>query len=84
MTTKKSRSRRNPELVGEESSALPGKKTSRTNPGNAVSESANHAPSDDEIALKAYALWEDRGRPMGSPDEDWFRAKNELTMKATA
>ena len=68
-----------PELVTEGASiALPRKKSIR-NPGNGVS-----APSNEEIARKAYALWEDRGRPLGSPDEDWYRAKDELALKATA
>lgn len=26
----------------------------------------------------AYQLWEARGYPAGSPDEDWFRAEQEL------
>jgi len=38
----------------------------------------NQAPSDEAIARKAYALWENRGRPFGSPDEDWYRAMHEL------
>jgi hypothetical protein len=32
----------------------------------------------DEIARLAYLLWERRGRPVGSPDIDWFRAEHEL------
>jgi len=32
----------------------------------------------EEIALRAYSLWEKRGSPIGSPDEDWFRAEQEL------
>ncbi len=32
----------------------------------------------EEIEQIAYKLWEDRGRPTGSPDEDWFRAQEEL------
>lgn len=28
----------------------------------------------DDVALRAHGLWEERGRPEGSPDEDWFRA----------
>ncbi|MEO8098546.1 MAG: DUF2934 domain-containing protein [Acidobacteriota bacterium] len=36
-------------------------------------------PADrNEIATKAYYLWEDRGRPHGSPEADWFRAQTEL------
>ena len=34
--------------------------------------------SDEEIARLAYDLWERRGRPMGSPDEDWHQAKEQL------
>jgi hypothetical protein len=33
---------------------------------------------EEEIARKAYALWEERGRPFGSAEEDWFRAKEQL------
>ena len=36
-------------------------------------------PSHDEIELRAYQFWEGRGRPWGSPEEDWFRAENELS-----
>lgn len=32
----------------------------------------------DEIERWAYQLWEERGRPFGSPDIDWFRAQEEL------
>jgi Protein of unknown function (DUF2934) len=34
--------------------------------------------SEEEIALKAYALWEERGRPIGSADEDWRNARTQL------
>ena len=30
------------------------------------------------IAQLAYAYWEARGRPWGSPEEDWFRAEHEI------
>ena len=30
------------------------------------------------IAQRAYQLWEERGCPYGCPEEDWFRAENEL------
>lgn len=36
------------------------------------------APTQEEIALKAYLLWEERGRPFGSAEEDWFRAREQL------
>ena len=27
------------------------------------------------VAKLAYQLWEERGRPFGSPEVDWFRAE---------
>ena len=30
---------------------------------------------DETIAILAYQLWLERGRPVGSPEEDWFRAE---------
>ena len=39
-----------------------------------TSEPDNH----DEIAALAYGFWLERGTPIGSPEEDWFRAEEEL------
>ncbi|HEY1495278.1 MAG TPA: DUF2934 domain-containing protein [Candidatus Solibacter sp.] len=35
-----------------------------------------------EIAARAHQLWVDRGCPEGSPDEDWFRATEELRSRS--
>ena len=35
------------------------------------------APSHDEIARRAYELFEERGREPGHEWEDWFRAERE-------
>ena len=32
----------------------------------------------EQIEMRAYRLWEQRGGPTGSPDDDWFRAEEEL------
>jgi hypothetical protein len=40
-------------------------------------------PSHDRIERRAYQLWEERGRPPGSPDEDWFKAEMELSSSTT-
>jgi hypothetical protein len=32
----------------------------------------------DHIELLAYAYWQQRGRPLGSPEVDWFRAVEDL------
>ena len=33
---------------------------------------------ENEIALRAYQLWEQRGCPPGSPEADWYQAEAEL------
>ena len=35
-----------------------------------------------QIEQLAYRFWEERGRPQGSPDEDWFRAKEMLLRQS--
>jgi Protein of unknown function (DUF2934) len=42
------------------------------------------APAEEDIAKLAYALWEARGCPVGSPEEDWFRAEAELVAGPSA
>lgn len=37
----------------------------------------------EEIAALAYELWLDRGCPLGSPEEDWLRAEQELNNRRT-
>ena len=37
-------------------------------------------PREDEIAVLARSLWEERGCPEGLPEQDWFLA--ELALKA--
>ena len=31
-----------------------------------------------EIERLAYVFWQERGRPVGSPGVDWFRAEKEM------
>jgi hypothetical protein len=33
----------------------------------------------EEIATLAYRFWEERGCPLGSDHEDWYRAEAELS-----
>jgi len=35
----------------------------------------------ERVARLAYSYWEARGCPIGSPEEDWFRAEHELMME---
>ena len=36
---------------------------------------------EDKIRLRAYQLYEGRGREDGHEQEDWFRAKEEIAVK---
>jgi Protein of unknown function (DUF2934) len=36
---------------------------------------------EDQIRLRAYELYEARGQEDGHEQEDWFRAKEEITIK---
>jgi hypothetical protein len=38
-------------------------------------------PNKEEIARLAYQYWLDRGSPDGTPDEDWFRAEEEVRSR---
>ena len=35
-----------------------------------------------QIEKLAYQRWVERGRPLGSPHEDWFRAEQELLQRS--
>jgi hypothetical protein len=35
----------------------------------------------DEIAKLAYKMWERRGRPLGSPEIDWYAAESAFGVR---
>ena len=43
-----------------------------------VSKTISVEVNESGIAALAYELWRERGCPIGSPDEDWFRAEQKL------
>jgi hypothetical protein len=43
---------------------------------------AESGPTPEQIASLAYALWQERGCPEGSPQEDWLRAEQELLPRS--
>jgi hypothetical protein len=55
--------------------AQPGMKNSRAVPET----ESPQIPDSQQIASLAYALWQARGCPEGSPEEDWLKAEQELT-----
>lgn len=38
-------------------------------------------PTDDQVSVRAYYLWERDGRPQGRDWEYWLRAKEELVCE---
>jgi len=49
--------------------------------GSAQSHAGGVATTDCnevEVREQAYSCWQERGCPVGSPDEDWLRAEREL------
>ncbi|HEY4088728.1 MAG TPA: DUF2934 domain-containing protein [Bryobacteraceae bacterium] len=47
-------------------------------------DSALHTFGHEDIARRAYQLWEERGHSEGSSDEDWFQAVRDLRQEAIA
>lgn len=53
--------------------------------GSAQSQAAEAATTECnevEVREQAYSCWQERGCPVGSPDEDWLRAERELNGHA--
>ena len=40
------------------------------------------SPTHHQIAVRAYQLWEENGRPDGTDREDWFEAERQLRAAA--
>jgi hypothetical protein len=38
----------------------------------------------EQVQALAYLLWLQRGSPIGSPQEDWFQAENQLRAMQSA
>jgi hypothetical protein len=51
---------------------------------SAVNEHGIATFTHQDTAVLAYSLWQARGCPEGSPDEDWFQASHALRARAEA
>jgi hypothetical protein len=50
-----------------------------TEEASATSESRRPRPTEEEIAVRAYHIYLERGEREGNPADDWLRAERELT-----
>ena len=53
----------------------------RKKPPTAVTTEPQELDLENQISLRAYELYVARGREDGHEQEDWFRAKEEITIK---
>jgi Protein of unknown function (DUF2934) len=49
-----------------------------SNSGPQTTETGNVVRQEERVALLAYALWQYRGCPIGSPEQDWLEAERQL------
>ena len=47
-----------------------------------IGDSCEASGNGSEVAAVAYRLWQQRGCPEGSPEEDWFLAEREVRRAA--
>lgn len=50
---------------------------------NSPSQASQFKIPQDKIAMRAYEKWLKRGRPVGSPEIDWYAAEAELRAEMT-
>jgi hypothetical protein len=48
-----------------------------------ATELASNQDEREEITRLAFQFWIERGCPIGTPDEDWFRAEAEVRSRAS-
>jgi hypothetical protein len=51
---------------------------STTPEANETSESTRARPTEEEIAVRAYHIYLERGEAEGNPADDWLQAEREL------
>jgi hypothetical protein len=54
----------------------PRKNQERVNP-----EAPQQQPTAEDIERLAHRYWLERGSPIGTPEEDWFRAEDEIRRR---
>ena len=64
--------------MASRATAFDPKGASTKQPESSVQAAPPEELAENEIATLAYRLWQERGCPIGSPEEDWFQAETEL------
>ena len=64
--------------MASRATALDPKSAGTKEPKSSIQPAAAENSTDAQIAMLAYQLWQERGCPIGSPEEDWLRAEREL------
>jgi len=64
--------------AGTAPTAAPAKEPSPVKVAHPDLESLLAALEHERIAALAHFLWQQRGCPQGSPDEDWFQAQQHI------
>jgi hypothetical protein len=59
-------------------------KEAESTPTSVTKVDADSSEEHEAIERLAYWYWEQRGCPIGSPEEDWYRAENELRRPSSA
>ena len=60
------------------------KKDAKRTDTTTLEHSDSRTVGENEIALRAYQIWQERGCPSGSDGEDWRQAEEELRHRQTA
>ena len=60
---------------------LPGNQAQEVVVGSPQVQPASGRPEAEEVARLAHQYWLERGSPIGTPEEDWFRAEEELRLQ---
>jgi len=63
-------------------SSLHGAATSKKAPGAHTSSARGSSPTHEQIAARAYELWEEQGKRAGTDRNDWFEAERLLRAEA--
>ncbi len=73
-----------PKAAAKPRKSTPRAKKTAANPIDVTPALAEVTPSHDQIAAKAYEIWESKGRPVGQDDDNWREAELVLGVYAGA